>query len=581
MVNLIYIKNKLAIGVFLTLLLFFSISTLRAQLSGVNSQTTNLNGYNTFKYDNGAVSSEGAMRDGKPDGYWKNYYKNGKLKIEGNRKNFVLDSVWKFYSEKGKITKSVNYLEGKKNGFTLTYDTSEHIVTKEAFVNDIKQGSSFSYYPSGKTKLITPYIKGKRDGYAYEYAEDSTIIAIMKYQGGILASVEQMNRRDEAGKKQGVHKEFYDDGKLKEEKRFKDGVLDGYVKSYDKKGNLTNTEKYTNGKQIKNAPELANLDVYKEFYEDGTLKYEGGYINGQPVGIHYHYKVKYTCDSLLVARDDSTDVMIKKQFCKNKPVPDSATVYNEGIRTDYGAVDSLRNRTGIWTEYHNTGEFKGKGTYTNDKRTGEWIFYYPNTKIEQKGKYDKKGRTQGVWKWFYENGTLMREENYINNLREGVMTEYTEDGKIITKGEYQDDMQEGLWIYETPEYKEIGKYTNDKPDSLWKSYYMPKEKLRYEGAFLNGDEDGQHTWYYANGKKMVQGNYLGGMKQNDWKFYNELGNNYLTIFYENDIEVKFQGVKVVPTFEESQRDYSSIYNKKSDKTILDKDKTKNDVKDEE
>ncbi len=560
---------------FITILLISHISYL-------TSQTTNPNGYNIFKYDNGAISSEGTMRDGKADGYWKNYYKNGKLKIEGNRKNFQLDSIWKFYSEKGKITKAINYLEGKKSGYTLSYDTNQKVTSKELFVNDIKQGNSFTYYPSGKTKQLIPYLKGKPDGYAYEYSEDSTIIAIIKYQGGILASIEKINRKDETGKKQGIWKDFYEDGKLKEEKRYKDDGLDGYVKSYDKKGNLSNTEKFNNGKQVKNAPELAKLDVYKDYYDDGTLKYEGGYINDMPVGTHYNYKQKYSCDSLPVARDDTSDVMIKKEICRNRPVPDSAIVYNEGIKIEYGAVDSMRNRVGIWSEYHNTGEFKGKGLYSNDKRIGEWVFYYPNNQIEQKGKYDKKGRAQGTWKWFYENGALMREESYLDNLRDGIMTEYAEDAKVITKGEYIDDLQEGLWIYETPEYKEIGKYVNDKPDSLWKSYYMPKEKLRFEGRYLNGDEDGQHTWYYPNGRKMAQGTYSGGMKQNDWKFYDEAGFNYLTIFYENDIEIKFQGVKVTPTYEESLRDYSSIYNKKPDKTILlDKDKKKDDKKDEE
>jgi len=546
----------------------------------LQAQTTNPNGYNTFYYDNGAKSSEGTMRDGKADGYWKNYYKNGKIKIEGNRKNFQLDSVWKFYSEKGKITKSVNYLEGKKNGYTFNYDTNQRVSSKEAFVNDIKQGNSFTYYPSGKTKTLVPYLKGKPDGYAYEYSEDSVIISIMKYQGGVLASVDRLNRKDENGKKQGVWKEFYEDGKVKEEKKYKDDVVDGYVKTYDNKGNLTNTEKFSNGKQIKNAPELAKLDVYKDYYEDGTMKYEGGYINGMPVGTHFHYRQKYMCDSLPVARDDTSDVMIKKYVCRNRPVPDSAIIYEEGIKISYGAVDSLRNKIGIWTEYHNSGEFRGKGLYANDKRIGEWIFYYPNKQIEQKGKYDKKGRAQGEWNWYYENGALMRQEFYVDNKRDGIMTEYTEDGKIITKGEFIDDMQEGLWVYETPEYKEIGKYVNDKPDSLWKRYYMPKEKLRFEGKFLNGDEDGQHTWYYENGRKMAQGSYTGGMKQNDWKFYDETGFNYLTIFYENDIETKFQGVKVTPTYEESLRDYSSIYNKKPDKTIL-LDKKKDDKKDEE
>jgi antitoxin component YwqK of YwqJK toxin-antitoxin module len=546
------------------------------------SQVTNPNGYNIFYYENGAKSSEGTMRDGKADGYWKNYYKNGVLKIEGNRKNFALDSIWKFYNDKAKITKAVNYLDGKKNGYSISYDTNQRVSSKEAYINDIKQGNSYWFYPSGKTKQVTPYLKGKPDGFAYEFSEDSTIISIMKYQGGILANIERINRKDEQGKKQGVFKDFYDDGKLKEEKKYKDDLIDGYVKTYDKKGNLSNTEKFNNGNKVKNAPELAKLDVYKDFYEDGTLKYEGGYINGMPVGTHYHYKQKYFCDSLPVARDDTSDVMIRKLVCRNRAIPDSAITFNEGIKIEYGAVDSLRNKIGIWSEYHNSGEFRGKGLYANDKRIGDWIFYYPNEKVEQRGKYDKKGRAQGEWKWFYENGSLLREETYLDNMRNGIMTEYTEDGKIITKGEYIDDMQEGIWFYETPEYKEIGKYVNDKPDSLWKRFYMPKEKLRFEGRFLNGDEDGKHTWYWENGKKMTEGYYTGGMKQSDWKFYDEAGFNYLTIFYENDIEIKFQGVKIEPTYEESLRDYSAIYNKKPDKTInLEKEKKKDDKQEEE
>jgi len=547
----------------------------------VISQVTNPNGYNIFYYDNGSKSSEGTMRDGKADGYWKNYYKNGILKIEGNRKSFELDSIWKFYSEKGKITKAVNYLKGKKNGYSFNYDTNQKVLNKEYFINDIKQGNMIAYYYSGKTKLVTPYINGKPDGYAYEYSEDSLIISILKYQGGILANVDRLNRKDEGGKKQGVWKEFYQDGKLKEEKKYKDDAVDGYVKTFDKKGNLIKTEKFNNGKQIKNAPELAKLDVYKEFYDDGTLKYEGGYINSMPAGTHYHYRLKYVCDSLPISRDDTSTVMIKKYVCKNQAIPDSAIIYLDGVKTDYGAVDSMRNKIGIWTEYHNSGEFKGKGLYTNDKRTGDWIFYYPNGNIEQKGKYDKKGRAQGEWKWFYENGSLLREEQYVNNLREGLMVEYTEDGKIITKGEFIEDMQEGIWYYENPIYKESGKYVNDKPDSLWKRYYMPNQKLQFEGNFINGSEEGLHIWYYENGKKVAVGNYVGGMKQKDWKYFDEAGYNYLTIYYENDIEIKFQGIKVTPTYEESLRDYSSIYNKKPDKTIiLDKDKKNNESNDQ-
>lgn len=546
--------------------IILTILILLTAFTAFYSQTTNPNGYNKFYYDNGALSSEGNMKDGKPDGYWKNYYKNGKLKIEGNRKNFQLDSLWKFYSENGRITKTINYKDGKKDGFVCTYDTAEKLITKEIYVNDIKQGVAKSFYISGKTKQITPYINGKPDGTSYELSEDSLVVAIYKYKNGILQNVERINRKDQEGKKQGIWKEFYTDGNVKKEQRFNDDSLDGYVKQYDEKGSLLKTEKYSLGKKILNAPELAVLEIYKDYYPDGTLKYEGPYANGYAVGIHYHYKQKFQCDSLLYRRDDSTDVWIKKWVCRNIAEPDSAIVYNEGTVIERGPVDSLRERKDIWTEYHNTGEFRAKGLYFKGNRINEWIFYYPNGKMEQKGVYDRKGKPKGVWRWYYDNGALMREENYVNGKREGSMVDYTEDGKILTKGEYFDNMKEGIWVYETPEYREIGKYSADKQDSVWRSYYMPKGKPRFEGKFLNGEPEGLHTWYYENGQKMFYGNYAGGLKQGDWHFYDENGYNYLTITYENDIERKIQGIKLRPTYEESLRDYSTaIKGKDQDK----------------
>ena len=100
--------NKIRIILFLSFL-------ISAQF---NAQVTK-NGYNKFYYENGKISSEGTMREGKPDGYWKNYYDNGKLKIEGNRKNFQLDSTWKFYDVKGRLTKAINYKEGKKMALVI------------------------------------------------------------------------------------------------------------------------------------------------------------------------------------------------------------------------------------------------------------------------------------------------------------------------------------------------------------------------------------------------------------------------------------------------------------------------------
>lgn len=548
-------------------IILFSIGLIKTAYS----QTTNKNGYNKFYYENGKISSEGTMREGKPDGYWKNYYDNGKLKIEGNRKNFVLDSIWKFYDVKGKITKSINYKEGKKNGPTVIYDTAQKVTLIESYVNDTKQGLVRSFHKNGKTKSVVPYEKGRQDGTGYEYSSDSMITAIMIYKGGILQSYEKINQRDPANKKQGIWKEFYDNLELKKEMKFNDDSLDGYVMEYDKKGSLISTKKFNNGKQILKAPEIANVEVYREVYQDGTLKYEGVYSDGVAIGTHYKYKQKYQCDSSLFLVEDTntnaTPVYKNRMVCRNVPVPDSCIEYFDGTIVAKGAVDSVRNRIGFWYEYHNTGEFRGKGMYKEGGRIGDWEFFYASGKLEQKGKYDKKGRTQGTWKWYYESGKLLREELYVNGKREGQLTDYNEEGGIIIQGNFVENKKEGYWVYETPDYKEVGNYLGDERDSVWKSFYMPTKIKRFEGKFTNGEPEGVHTMWWPNGKKMNTGNYVGGMRDGDWKFYDELGVNYLTILYKNDIEIKWQGEKIRPTYEESLRTYNIKIDENKTQTI--------------
>lgn len=45
-------------------------------------QKINPDGFNTFYYPGGVKSSEGNLKNGKPDGYWKSYYESGRLKSE-------------------------------------------------------------------------------------------------------------------------------------------------------------------------------------------------------------------------------------------------------------------------------------------------------------------------------------------------------------------------------------------------------------------------------------------------------------------------------------------------------------------
>ena len=55
--------------IYIVYFFFLSGSIILAQETDINP-----NGYNTFYFQNGNVSSEGTLKDGKPIGYWKTYY---------------------------------------------------------------------------------------------------------------------------------------------------------------------------------------------------------------------------------------------------------------------------------------------------------------------------------------------------------------------------------------------------------------------------------------------------------------------------------------------------------------------------
>ena len=68
-----------------------------------------------------------------------------------------------------------------------------------------------------------------------------------------------------------VKTEYWPSGKVKWERNYTDGKLEGLSKGYDEAGNLREEENYTNGK--KNG-------IYRSYYSDGRLRVEGNYKDG-------------------------------------------------------------------------------------------------------------------------------------------------------------------------------------------------------------------------------------------------------------------------------------------------------------
>ncbi|RPI70159.1 MAG: hypothetical protein EHM47_12590, partial [Ignavibacteriales bacterium] len=131
-------------------------------ISGISQTSESLrDGYQIFRYPNGAISSEGLIKNGKPEGYWKSYYVTGVKKSEGKRTSFMLDSIWLFYDQAGDTIEKISYLFGKKNGFYYKYKkdpaAGAYLWSKELFAGDRKEGTAYIYFPDGKIQQTISY----------------------------------------------------------------------------------------------------------------------------------------------------------------------------------------------------------------------------------------------------------------------------------------------------------------------------------------------------------------------------------------------------------------------------------------
>ncbi len=495
-------------------ILFLSVWALSGFAQNSND-TINPNGYNVFHYPDGQIASEGFMRNGKPDGYWKNFYENGRLKSEGNRKNFLLDSLWKFYDDKGHLTVTIQYKNGKKNGFRTTFQGKN--VVKENFVNDVKQGYTYYLYPNGKVKMKIPFKDGLEDGTAYEYAQDGRIIQIITYKKGYVYKRIRINRFDANGQPDGKWMWFYPDGKVKEVGFFNHGLKNGYFKMYDENGNLLSTVKYVNGEKEKKAEALSQLEVRTEYYKDGKIKIQATYNKkGVPEGI-------------------------MRQYDENGKVK-KAYIFRNGYKIAEGIFTDAGEREGFWKEYYFDGSLKAVGNFHKDLKTGLWKYYYPDGTLEETGKYIDN-EPDSLWRWFYPDGKLLRTENFYEGQEDGTYTEYDDQGKVITKGEYVEGLKEGKWVYYTGNVKRVVQYAGGRLNG-WSRYYYSDGTLFYEGKFIDDLPNGEHKWYWPNGKLKEVGTYSMGRKNGDWKKFDKEGNLIISITYQHGKEVKVDGVKI-------------------------------------
>jgi len=503
--------------------LHIAIFVMMFLTSGLEAQDITLqDGYQVFKYPNGVVSSEGYIRNGKPDGYWKSYYVTGILKSEGKRTSFLLDSIWVFYDQTGDTLEKISYLYGKKNGYYLRFQKDSfyglYISSRELYAGDRKEGTAYLYFPDGNVKQTIPYNEGRKEGLSKEYDQNGKVITLLEYRNDFLVSRQVINRVDNRGLKQGDWKEFHSNGNVSKEMAYKDDRLQGYYREYDTRGRLTVTMLYDEGKLIEGiSDDNTDIEIVNRYNDAGGLIYSGPYRNGVPVGVHREY-------------DGSGNIT-------------NGIIYNDdGLKISEGIVNEAGNRNGPWKDYYPDGTIRSEGQYAENRQSGTWRFYNRDGRIEQTGVFIN-GRADGLWRWYYDDGSILREEEYFQGRRDGPYREYGPDGSVIVEGEYADGERNGEWKYSSGDFSEEGKYILGLMDGIWRSYYSDG-KPRFKGTYVQGNPQGTHIYYYPGGKVMEERHYDRGLREKTWKKFTEDGLLAISITYRRDVETAINGIRI-------------------------------------
>ena len=473
--------------------------------------------YKAYYYESGELSSEGYLKDGKPNGYWITYYQNQLRKSEGNRKAFLLDGPWKFYDEEGNLSQIITYKEGKKDSVNIIFENC-YIAEVSYFKEGVQVGFQKLFYPDSSDALVKaeiPYQGGVREGIGKFYAKDGRLVEIVTYKKGFVASREKINQIDKDGKKQGLWKEYYPNGRLKTEKRYKNDELNGYIKEYSPQGKLEGAELFLEGEQRSEEENEADFEIRYTYYDDGSIRSTTTYnLANEKDGVAQFYD---TIGEVTNAEIWKNDYLIAK-----------------------GIIDRSGIRRGDWETYYLDGKVKSKGVYKGGEKYGKWMYYFTSGKLEQEGYYDNAGRLTGEWTWFYEDGSVLRTEEFIRGLEDGLLVEYAMDSSIITKGEYLEGEKEGEWFYQLNDHQEIGKYLYGERNGYWEHQY-PNGKVSFKGLYEGGRPHGDHKYYNKRGILVRKEVYSFGIKDGKWRWFDDDGVEYLSITYKDGEEKKVNG----------------------------------------
>lgn len=225
---------------------------------------------------------------------------------------------------------------------------------------------------------------------------------------------------------------------------------------------------------------------------------------------------------------------------------------------DVGDVTYYNNKpfTGIGVSYHPNRKIYYKINFVNGLKEGELLIFRENGKLHSSYVY-KNDLRNGEHKRYNYKGSLVLEQGfYLDDLKTGEWVKYFENGKIDTKQSYVNDKENGQYLsyYESGQLKAQGHFLNCIQTNSWKYFFesgalkgsidYPGRKILYnENGSIKSDAEinqmgfsvGRTIYNFDDGSSYFKGYYNKECNKEGLFFKYREGNNILDSieFYDN------------------------------------------------
>jgi antitoxin component YwqK of YwqJK toxin-antitoxin module len=187
--------------------------------------------------------------------------------------------------------------------------------------------------------------------------------------------------------------------------------------------------------------------------------------------------------------------------------------------------DAQGRKQGPWQKtYPNSSLLEYKGQFKDDKPVGTFTYYYKNNKVKMIIVHDAKTGRSRCQMFHEENGKLMANGVYQNELKDSIWDFYGPSGRKSTQESYKKGKLHGTYtIYYVPEdindkslkASYVANYVDGLKEGLVMEYF-DTGVIKSRTPYIKGKRHGVVNIYHPNGKLMIQERWKNG-EQHGWQ----------------------------------------------------------------